>query len=176
MLRSILMAVCLISMLPQAVLAEETLVEDTALVDLQGAGRTLSEFTGRGEWTVAMIWASYCGICRHEAPGIEAFRQKYKHRPVRVVGVSVDGVSGLEDARGFVADYGLSFPNLVGQADDVALMYYDLTGTHMIGTPSFLVFDPQGELRTFQAGAIELGTLEQLVSEQATVATLAGGQ
>ncbi len=131
--------------------------------DLSGKPQPVATYTGGGQWTVVMIWASDCAVCRGEAPQLESFHQRHKGVDARVVGLSVDGPDGVADARDFIADTGISFPNLIGSGEDTAAMFYDETGNHLIGTPAFLVFNPAGKLRTYQTGRLNLQLLERLM-------------
>jgi len=136
------------------------------LSDLHGTGRVLSDYTGRGQWTVVMIWSSSCGVCAYEAPRMEAFHERHKAADAQLLGLSVDSLAGVADARTFVAEHGLSFPNLIGDPEDVQALFHDMTGTALVGTPAFLVFDPAGRLRTYQAGALDMSRLERLLQQQ----------
>lgn len=148
--------------------------DDAGLTDLDGKPGELSDYTGKGQWTVVMIWSADCGLCRHEAPSLQAFHQRHKDGDARVLGVSVDGRAGRLHAKGFVRDGGLQFPNLLGEGEDVAALYHDHTGSHLIGTPAFLIFNPQGTLRAFRTGGIDLQVLEQLIRAQPTVSAARG--
>lgn len=144
------------------------------LVDLSGQARVLKDYTGKGQWTVVMIWASDCSVCRREAPELEAFHQRHNGRVARVVGLSVDGPADLAAARGFVRDEGLSFPSLVGDAEEVAALFYDETGNNLVGTPAFLIYNPEGVLRSYQTGRLNMLVLEQLVQPQAALSVARG--
>ena len=161
LLRPLALLLCL--MLPAAAWSA-----DAPFVDLTGQAGSLSDYTGKGQWTVVMIWASDCSVCRMEAPELEAFHQRHSDGAAQVLGLSVDGAttSGLIDARGFVKDACLSFPSLVGSAEDVAALFYDETGSNLVGTPGFLIFNPQGQLRSYQNGRLNIKVLEQLIRPQ----------
>lgn len=148
--------------------------ESFAFTDTSGKPQQVADHTGGGQWTVLMIWASDCGICRAEAPELEAFYQRHKGLDARVVGLSIDGPKGLQQARDFITDEGLSFPNLVGEGEDVATLFHDETGNHLYGTPAFLVFNPDGKLRTFQTGRLNIQLLENLIRAQPPVAIAEG--
>ena len=63
----------------------------------------------RGQVVLLNMWATWCGPCKQEMPGIEALHRSLGPQGLRVVAVSVDD-PGLDDAiRKFVADYKLSF-------------------------------------------------------------------
>ena len=106
-----------------------------SLSDFDGRTSKLAEFTGNGSWTFVMIWSSTCGTCHREAPLIEAFHQRHADAGVQVIGISVDSLEGVVNAKRFVHQNRLTFPNLVGDPEYVALLYLDATGTHMLGTP-----------------------------------------
>lgn len=163
MFRTALITLLLLFVLPLTASAE-----DAAFTDLQGTPRSVSEFMRDGKWTVVMFWSSSCGVCQEEAPRLEAFHQRHKNNNARVLGVSVDGNSGRSGARDFVTDNGLTFANLLGEAEDAVAMFHDATGAHMVGTPTFLVFDPEGEVRTYQVGALDLGILEKFIEQQSS--------
>jgi peroxiredoxin len=160
MFRKALSKVLLFCLLPMAITAEAS-----PLTDLEGNPRSISDYTGNGQWTVVMIWAAGCGICQREAPKFETFHRKYKDDDARVLGLSVDGAAGVADAREFVTDHGLSFVNLLGENEDVAALFYDNTGEHLVGTPGFLVFGPDGQLRTYQVGVIEVSLIERFMQQ-----------
>jgi peroxiredoxin len=160
MFRSAFWKALFLCLLPLTVMAGEG-----QLTDLQGHSRSLSEFTGKGQWTVVMIWSASCGVCQREAPKFETFHEKNKNGDARVVGLSVDGAEGVEGAREFVAENGLSFVNLLADGEQVAAMFYDATGEYLIGTPGFLVYGPDGQLRTYQVGTIEVSMLERFMQQ-----------
>lgn len=136
---------------------------DSPFSDLAGKPQQVAANIGGGQWTLVMIWASDCAVCRGEAPEIEAFYQRHKGATARVLGLSVDGQTGVADAREFIADTGITFPNLVGSGEDTAALFYDETGNNLIGTPAFLVFNPEGKLRTYQTGRLNVQLLERLM-------------
>lgn len=167
--RPLALLLCLI--LPGVAMAAKS-----SFSDLNGQARNVADYTGKGQWTVVMIWASDCSVCRMEAPELEAFHKRHSDGTARVLGLSVDGTSasGLIDARGFMRSEQLSFPSLVGEGEDVATLFYDETGSHLVGTPAFLIFNPQGALRSYQTGRLNMATLEQLVRPQPPLSVAEG--
>ena len=140
-----------------------------SLSDFDGRTARLADYTGNGSWTLVMIWSATCGTCHREAPRIEAFHQRHENAGVEVLGISVDGLEGVMNARRFVHQNRLTFRNLVGDAEDVALLYLDTTGTHLLGTPGFLLFKPRGRLRTFSVGPVDVGRLDRIVGDSSLV-------
>lgn len=132
------------------------------LKDLDGRARSLEEFTGQGGWLVVMIWASDCHVCNAEAHQYVDFHDMHAGRDAAVLGISIDGPD-LAAAKAFVQRHSVSFPNLIGEPADVARLYARLGGGRFVGTPSFLIFDPAGELRARQAGAVPGSVIEEFI-------------
>lgn len=142
-----------------------------ALKDFNGNPQKLSEYTGNGKWTVVMFWASDCRVCNAEIGQYIAFNQAHKDKDARIVGVSLDGQSGLAAARDFIKRHNVTFPNLVGEPQDVAELYQSLTGSDWVGTPSFLVYNPQGKLMAAQAGAVPTALIEKFIKSNSQSAS-----
>lgn len=78
------------------------------LPELDGTGRVnLSTFGGRV--LVINFWASWCGPCRDEAPLLQQAWERHRGRDVVVLGVDTRDL--LADARTFVREFGITYPN-----------------------------------------------------------------
>ncbi len=64
----------------------------------------------------------------------------------------------------FVGRHELRFDNLIGEPEVVAGYYQLASGSRWIGTPSFLIFAPDGELMAKQAGAVEVDIVENFIA------------
>ncbi|WP_126457036.1 peroxiredoxin family protein [Sulfuriflexus mobilis] len=135
------------------------------LTDFTGTPRSIEDYSGKGKWLVVMFWASDCHICAREAHEYVALHDRNKDGNARVLGITIDGLANKEAAQGFVDEHKLNFPNLIGNAEDIGAMYYDMTGEFWVGTPTFFVFDPTGKLRAAQAGAVPAEVLESFIAE-----------
>lgn len=131
--------------------------------DMAGAFHDLSEYTGQGKWTVVMLWASDCHVCNHEAAEHVKFHQRHKDTDAVVLGISLDGQEKLEEAKQFVARHDVSFPNLIDEPLNVARFYSRMTGGRWAGTPTFMVYAPNGELRAAQVGAVPTQIIESFI-------------
>ena len=131
-----------------------------------GSFHTLDEYTGKGQWTVVMLWASDCHACNAEAKQYVKFHTAHKDKDARMLGVSLDGMEKKAEAEEFVQRHKVSFPNLIEAPLKVAQLYENLTGQQWLGTPSFLVYSPEGELRAAQVGAVPTQIIESFIAKE----------
>jgi len=141
----------------------------TELRDLEGNVRDLDEFRGKGKWTLVMFWASDCHVCNSEILDYVTFHDAHHEKDATVVGVSLDGQARLAQAQDFVERHLVEFPNLIGEPRQVAALFTRLTGGRQpwLGTPSFLLYRPSGELVGWQVGAVGVDTIEKYIGDQA---------
>ena len=137
------------------------------MTDFNGKPSGIEQFTGKGKWTVVMFWASDCLICNKEAKHYDAFHERHKDKDAMVLGVSLDGQANKKAAIGFIKDHDLHFPNIIGEAEDIAVFFYDATGEQWAGTPTFLIYSPAGKLTVQQIGAVPVPMLEEFLKQQA---------
>ncbi len=138
------------------------------LRDFDGAPHQLEEYTGKGKWLVAIIWASDCHICDKEMPSYEAFHRQHAAKDAEVLGISLDGEERQLDAEQFIEDHGMSFTNLIAEPAPLMGYYAMLTGSSFVGTPTLLLYDPQGRLRAAQAGAVPVKVIEDYIASHSS--------
>ncbi len=80
------------------------------LPDLDGVGQAL--FTPGDDVTVVNFWASWCTPCLVEIPQLIAFRDRWKSKRVRVVGVAV-GSGSPAVIRRFAAQHQMAYDLLL---------------------------------------------------------------
>ena len=134
------------------------------LQNLDGKPQQLSDYTGKGKWLIVMIWASDCLVCNKEASNYEDFYQQHRTNDATVLGVSVDGKANVADARHFVQEHKLTFPNVVGELEQVGVMVADLSGMQWVGTPTFLIYNPAGKLKVADSGAVPVQLIEKYIA------------
>ena len=128
--------------------------------DFDGQSKEISDFAGDGKWRVVMIWASDCHICNQEAHQYVRFHEQHRDKDARVLGISMDGKEKQKEAKEFISRHKLNFPNLIGEPEEVAMHYMKLTGSEWVGTPTFLIYTPNGELVVKQEGAVPVDLIE----------------
>jgi len=135
---------------------------------LKGFDANATEYNshfGQNKWSVVMIWAHDCSVCNEEASAYMDFHLKNKNLLAKVIGISIDGEKYKSEAKAFLARHKLTFPNYYGEAQEIANWFYELTGANWRGTPTFLIYNPKGDLLAQQAGAIPVPLLEQFIAQ-----------
>ncbi len=139
--------------------------KDVLLQDFSGKNRSIEEYTGKGKWLLVMIWASSCHICNAEIKNYIELNNKHKNKDLTVLGISVDGWQYKADALEFIRKHKVNFTNLIA-APVVIDHFYELqTGKNLVGTPSFLLYAPSGELKAEQSGAVPTTLIEEFISK-----------
>ena len=138
----------------------------SVLKDFKGNPSAISNYTGKGKWTAVILWASDCHVCNVEAEQYIQFHEEYKNKHIEMLGISTDGKQKLDAAKAFIKRHDVTYPNLIGEFDEVAAMYESLSGGPWIGTPTILVFDPKGELQAAQPGAVPVSLITAFIDEK----------
>lgn len=96
-------------------------------------GKSLSLADLKGKPVVVNFWASWCDPCREEAPTLEWVWEQYKGKGVIFLGVDI--WDSEPDARAFIKEFGLTYPNGADPGGAIANQY-GVTGvpeTYFIG-------------------------------------------
>ncbi|MDP2310078.1 MAG: TlpA disulfide reductase family protein [Pseudomonadota bacterium] len=112
---------------------------DFDLADLDGGRHTLADL--RGQTVVLNFWATWCGPCRMEVPGLSAFARA--HPDIPVLGIAVDGEAGA--LRKAAAELGLDY--LVLRADVATRTAYGVSTL-----PTTVIVRPDGTVRSAHTG------------------------
>ena len=132
--------------------------------DFDGSIVSLDDKTGIGKWTVVMFWAHDCGICRAEFPLCSDFNER--RGDVDVIGISIDGAANKHLAQEFLDISKPSFPSYLSSLTMVSLNYQVITEENFRGTPTFLLFTPEGELIGSMPGKLYIGALEEFINQR----------
>ena len=131
-----------------------------SLKDLSGKQHNVNEYIGKGKWTVVTVWSHNCPICRAEMYHMVFFHDEHKNKNATVLGVSIDGWEDRQKAKQFVDDQAASFPNLIGDVDDMERF----GAGPLVGTPTYYVFDPKGKLAAKKVGAATQQQFEEFIA------------
>lgn len=126
----------------------------------------LENLTGQGKWTLVMIWATDCILCQSQKPVISEFHEKHKHLDAHVVGIALDGVRNMNRVRRYIDDHKVSFPNYVSQMRSTASHYFGITDEQFRGTPTYLLFTPEGELIGKNPGLLSAEAIESFIARK----------
>ena len=94
---------------------------DFTVKDLNGQDVRLADFKGRP--LLINFWATWCGPCKIEIPGLVELTEKYKKTGFTVVGISTDDTP--EDLKAFASVYKMNYPILVGLGHDELMEAYE---------------------------------------------------
>lgn len=135
---------------------------DIVLKGLDGTARNVNEFIGKGQWTVVAIWRSDCPICKRDIHEMAFFHDAHrKSKDAIVLGVSVDGYANKAKAQRFIDEHSLDFTNLIAEPEQIARF----GAGRFVGTPTFYIYSPQGELAAKQVGPITQEEIEQIIAK-----------
>lgn len=138
----------------------------TTFSTLEGEPVVMSERVGQGKWILVKIWKSDCGICKQQAPAISEFHDDGLGDRAEVIGVSLDGRAGMAKVRQYEDEVKPSFPSLVGDVYEVASFYTAVAEETFRGTPSYVLFDPDGVITAAQAGPIRIDALKSFIERK----------
>lgn len=128
-------------------------------VDL--AGKPLSTADHAGKVLVLNVWASWCGPCRKEAPGlVEAAKQTAD--VAQFLGINTR--DNTQAATRFAAEFGITYPNFDDPDGTLLLDFRDLPPTAI---PTTLVVDGQGRVAARVLGEATASTLAAMVTDVA---------
>ena len=144
-----------------SLLFQTSLLYAFELEDFNGAKTSLEEQIGQKKWSLFMFWAHDCGVCRAEFPLFSEFHNNRKD--VDVIGISIDGESKKHLAEAFLERAKPSFPSYIASLTLVAANYEILTEENFRGTPTFLMFTPEGELLGNNPGKLSISALEAFI-------------
>ena len=100
------------------------------------------------------VWSSECPACPDAVFYMNNLKARYKK--AGLIGISVNGdygANGRKMAQDFIKEHKITFPTLYSSSMEVDSFLQQYNET-LFGTPTVLIFNPQGELRNIEVGAI----------------------
>jgi DsbE subfamily thiol:disulfide oxidoreductase len=124
------------------------------LQSLDGKSVRFDDF--KGKVVILDFWATWCGPCREEIPGLIDLQKKYEKQGLAVVGISLDD-GDAEVVKAFVRKLGMNYPVLLG--DDKVQQAFG--GIDAI--PATFVIDRHGHIVKKYVGLVEKKQLEAVI-------------
>lgn len=125
-----------------------------ALTLFDGKGLGLADL--RGKVVVVNFWASWCyPACYEEAPVLEEGWRSYRDRGVVIVGVDIQDTEA--NARRFIEQFGLTFPNGPDPKGKISIDY------GVYGVPETFFIDKRGQIRAKHVGAVTTPLLREKI-------------
>ncbi len=106
----------------------------------------------RGEVVLINYWATWCGPCQEETPGLASLARELGPRGLAVVGVSMD-TGDRTKVRDFVARFQVSYPVVFPEA-------MSQLGSGMAGLPTTILVDRNGRVAKTYVGAVRRADFE----------------
>ena len=134
----------------------------SAFTDMSGKKDSIESHLGKDKWTILEVWASDCQACRMHMPEMVKFDGKLKN--ARIIGVTLDGQAKIDDAEDFIDEFNVKFPIIVTNFVEMNIWMQQNVGESLVGTPTFILFDPSGKLVAAQPGIVSTASLEKFIT------------
>lgn len=134
------------------------------LITVDGDSKPVHPAIGEGKWTLVMLWATTCHICEIDKPLFSKFHEKHKDGNIEVFGIAIDGHQKLPSVQRYLAARDVSFPNSVGEFLTVGSSLINIAEEPLRGTPTYLLFDPEGEIKGVHAGHLAPDKVEVFIA------------
>jgi len=110
----------------------------TPLTDLDGKPVRLADLRGKAVWI--NFWASWCPPCQSETPVLRDIADRYRHRGLVVVGISVQE-SSPSNVAAYASKYQLGYTIAADSTGDVFRSY------RLYALPTQFFLGPEGAIR-----------------------------
>jgi cytochrome c biogenesis protein CcmG, thiol:disulfide interchange protein DsbE len=131
------------------------LATDFSAPSFSGQELRLADFGGQP--VVLNFWASWCPPCRAEARDLERAWQAYRERGVVFLGVDIQ--DSEPEARVFLHEFGVTYPNILDAANEIAVTY------GISGIPTTIFIDRDGRIAGHRVGPLSEQQLVARVEE-----------
>lgn len=156
MTRSILITLLLLVSIPAKADAL-----NMSLMNINGSEEQMSNYIGKGKWTVVNVWSPTCSACVTELPQIKKFIARNPNVPV--LGVTLDfpsfGYGKIDIVQDFVKQTPLDYPLFLADIEQTS----QLIGRWLVGIPSVAIFHPDGRSLVTWPGVVEIDEIEKYI-------------
>lgn len=140
-------------------------IPDFGLQTTKGKPFKLDTVIGKGKWVMVVFWATDCPVCKVQEPLNSKFHEARSDKDAEVVGISIDGLDKGKLVEEYLLKHPLSYPNYLADLSMVAFNYEALTGEAFRGTPTHVLFSPDGEFKAVAPGMLRIEALEDYIAK-----------
>lgn len=133
-------------------------VPDFTLKTMNGAD-TVSASQLIGQPLLINFWASWCLPCRAESPALERAYRANRDRGLVILGINSPAQDKLAEARAFVEEFGLTYPMLWDDGDEV------LNRFGVLGLPTSIFVNRDGRVQRIKIGGMDEQQLAEYLAE-----------
>lgn len=134
--------------------------------NLDGENSSLEEYVGKGKWTLVMFWETTCSICKQQEPEYAKFHADHKDKDAEVIAISIDGMDQIDLVKNYKQQNSLPYLVMVTDKPEVREKFLAATDEQFRGTPTYLLFSPEGELKAAQPGMLPATSVENYIAQQ----------
>lgn len=160
----VLVGVLICLLFPGVVLLWSAEAPDISLKDINGQRHQISEYLGKGKWTMVNFWGPGCPFCQEELPELVRFHNEHKNTDAIILGIAVGypdfGDASPDEVASFIKEYRISYPVLMGNEE----VFERFGGGPLLALPTTYAFTPEGELVGVQIGLITREIMENFIS------------
>jgi thiol-disulfide isomerase/thioredoxin len=122
----------------------------------------ISNFVGKGEWIIVQAWHSKCTICMKAMPNLVKAKGTFPN--AKLIGISLDKLK--EDAQSVIDRFNINFPTLLMSTSEFNTYLKKVAKESLIGTPTYLIFAPDGTLKAMQSGYLSPEDIKNYIVKQ----------
>jgi thiol-disulfide isomerase/thioredoxin len=139
-------------------------IEDVHVTPVTGADIQRAVQDSGGKAVLINIWATWCGPCREEFPGLVRVAHRYQGQGLKVMLVSADDDADMGAIKKFLSEQGVDFPSYIKAEKDQE--FIDSLDKRWSGAlPATFIYDGSGILRDFWEGKASFNEFEQKVTK-----------
>lgn len=134
---------------------------------LDSTPSTLTAELVPGRVNIIMVWTTYCPVCRAQYPVLSRFHDAHRGSDATVLGIALADPNERTEVAAYRAATRQAFPSVIVRPEAMLDAFERAAGEPFGGTPTYLLFDATGTLRTYLVGPTTDTQLAELVTSRA---------